>query len=49
MSSVAGTTRDAIDTEFESDGERYAIIDTAGMRKREKFTKKLKNTVCSGH
>ena len=40
VSDVAGTTRDAIDTEFESDGERYAIIDTAGMRKRGKVYEK---------
>ena len=36
VSDVAGTTRDAIDTPFESDGQRYVIIDTAGMRKRGK-------------
>ncbi|WP_458121969.1 ribosome biogenesis GTPase Der [Paenibacillus sp. Z6-24] len=36
VSSVAGTTRDAIDTPFERDGQRYVLIDTAGMRKRGK-------------
>lgn len=36
VSDVAGTTRDAIDTPFERDGQEYAIIDTAGMRKRGK-------------
>lgn len=36
VSEVAGTTRDAIDTPFERDGQRYVIIDTAGMRKRGK-------------
>ena len=36
VSDVAGTTRDAIDTTFERDGQEYAIIDTAGMRKRGK-------------
>lgn len=36
VSDVAGTTRDAIDTPFEQDGQRYVIIDTAGMRKRGK-------------
>ncbi|MFD1885098.1 ribosome biogenesis GTPase Der [Paenibacillus wenxiniae] len=36
VSNVAGTTRDAIDTPFEKDGQRYVLIDTAGMRKRGK-------------
>lgn len=36
VSNVAGTTRDAIDTPFEKDGQQYVIIDTAGMRKRGK-------------
>ncbi|UHA72947.1 ribosome biogenesis GTPase Der [Paenibacillus sp. 481] len=36
VSDVAGTTRDAIDTPFEKDGQKFVIIDTAGMRKRGK-------------
>ncbi|MBO8163026.1 MAG: ribosome biogenesis GTPase Der [Brevibacillus sp.] len=36
VSEVAGTTRDAIDTPFEWDGQRYVLVDTAGMRKRGK-------------
>lgn len=36
VSEMAGTTRDAIDTPFEKDGQRYVLIDTAGMRKRGK-------------
>lgn len=36
VSDVAGTTRDAIDTPFERDGQNYILIDTAGMRKRGK-------------
>ncbi|CAM3571308.1 ribosome biogenesis GTPase Der [Marinicrinis lubricantis] len=36
VSDQAGTTRDAVDTPFERDGQRYVIIDTAGMRKRGK-------------
>lgn len=36
VSNQAGTTRDAIDTPFEKDGQAYVIIDTAGMRKRGK-------------
>ncbi len=36
VSSVAGTTRDAIDTEFNYNNEKYIVIDTAGMRKKGK-------------
>lgn len=37
VSDIAGTTRDAIDTKFESaDGKEFVIIDTAGIRKRGK-------------
>lgn len=36
VSDVAGTTRDAIDTPFEWEGQKYVLIDTAGMRKRGK-------------
>ncbi|MGF9905013.1 ribosome biogenesis GTPase Der [Brevibacillus porteri] len=36
VSDVAGTTRDAIDTPFERDGQSYILVDTAGMRKRGK-------------
>lgn len=35
VSDVAGTTRDAIDTELIKDGKKYILIDTAGMRKRK--------------
>ncbi len=34
VSSVAGTTRDAIDTPFTYDGQKYILIDTAGMRRK---------------
>ncbi len=34
VSNEAGTTRDAIDTTIERDGQTYVFIDTAGMRKR---------------
>lgn len=37
VSDVAGTTRDAIDTPFKSNGKDYVVIDTAGMRKRGKI------------
>jgi GTPase len=36
VSSLAGTTRDAVDTPYTKDGQEYVIIDTAGMRKRGK-------------
>jgi len=36
VSSQAGTTRDAVDTPFAREGQRYVLIDTAGMRKRGK-------------
>lgn len=36
VSDIAGTTRDAIDTPFEFDGQKYVLIDTAGMRRRGK-------------
>ncbi len=36
VSNVAGTTRDAIDTEYSYDGQDYVLIDTAGMRKKRK-------------
>lgn len=36
VSDQAGTTRDAIDTPFVKDGQKFVLIDTAGMRKRGK-------------
>ncbi|HIX42132.1 GTP-binding protein Der [Kurthia sp. 3B1D] len=36
VSDVAGTTRDAIDSPYEYNGQEYVIIDTAGMRKKGK-------------
>ncbi|MCD8049469.1 MAG: ribosome biogenesis GTPase Der [Clostridia bacterium] len=37
VSSIPGTTRDAVDTKLEKDGKTYTFIDTAGMRKRGKI------------
>ncbi|MDO4797395.1 MAG: ribosome biogenesis GTPase Der [Coriobacteriales bacterium] len=34
VSDVAGTTRDAVDVVVEQDGQRYRLVDTAGMRKK---------------
>ncbi len=36
VSDVAGTTRDAIDTEVEVDGRRIILVDTAGLRRKSK-------------
>jgi len=36
VSDIAGTTRDAVDTEFRYEGEDYVVIDTAGLRKKGK-------------
>ena len=36
VSNIPGTTRDAIDTPFERNGQRYVIVDTAGMRRKSK-------------
>ena len=34
VSDIAGTTRDAIDTEFTYDKKKYILVDTAGLRKK---------------
>jgi GTP-binding protein len=34
VSEIPGTTRDAIDTEVEHDGQRIVLVDTAGIRRR---------------
>lgn len=33
---IAGTTRDAVDTPFELEGQKYILIDTAGLRRKYK-------------
>ena len=37
-SEIAGTTRDAIDTEFEYEGDKFVLTDTAGLRKKARVT-----------
>ena len=34
VSDVAGTTRDAIETDFVCNGQKYTLIDTAGLRRK---------------
>ncbi len=41
VSNVPGTTRDAIDTRFERDGQSYIFIDTAGIRRKAKVDEKI--------
>ena len=37
VSDIAGTTRDAIDTEVRRNGHEYVFIDTAGLRRKSKI------------
>ena len=41
VSDIAGTTRDAIDTEFENETGKYVLIDTAGVRKKSKIKESI--------
>mgnify|MGYP000268887306 FL=1 len=41
VSNIAGTTRDAIDTEIVHDGKEYIFIDTAGLRRKNKIKEEL--------
>ncbi|HBM75179.1 MAG TPA: ribosome biogenesis GTPase Der [Clostridiaceae bacterium] len=38
VSDIPGTTRDAVDTPMEVNGERYILIDTAGIRRKSKVS-----------
>ena len=41
VSSIAGTTRDAIDTEYQNKYGKYVLIDTAGIRKKSKVKESI--------
>ena len=41
VSNIAGTTRDAIDSEFENEKGKYIFIDTAGIRKKNKVKESI--------
>lgn len=41
VSSIAGTTRDSVDTPFTYHGQNMVVIDTAGMRKKGKVYEKI--------
>ena len=41
VSDIAGTTRDAVDTEIVHNGTEYVFIDTAGLRRKSKIKEEL--------
>ena len=41
VSDIAGTTRDAIDTRIKHNGKDYVLIDTAGLRRKNKIKEDL--------
>ena len=41
VSNIAGTTRDAIDSEFENEFGKYTFIDTAGVRRKAKVNESI--------
>lgn len=41
VSNIPGTTRDAIDTPIEVEGQKYVFIDTAGMRRKSKIKEEI--------
>ena len=41
VSDIAGTTRDAIDTDIKYNGREYVFIDTAGLRRKNKIKEEL--------
>ncbi len=43
VSEIAGTTRDAVDTEITYKGKQYVLIDTAGLRRKNKIKENLEH------
>ena len=43
VSDIAGTTRDAVDTEVTYNGKEYVLIDTAGVRRKNKIKEELEH------
>ena len=41
VSDIAGTTRDAIDTDIKYNGREYVFIDTAGLRRKNKIKEEI--------
>ncbi len=41
VSDIAGTTRDAVDTEVRFNGQEYVFIDTAGIRRKSKIKEEI--------
>ncbi len=41
VSDIAGTTRDAVDTEVKFNGQEYVFIDTAGIRRKSKIKEEI--------
>jgi len=41
VSDIPGTTRDAVDTHFEHDGNEFLFIDTAGLRKKSRIKENI--------
>jgi len=43
VSDIAGTTRDAVDTDVTYNGKEYVFIDTAGLRRKNKIKEELEH------
>ncbi|MCL2461298.1 MAG: ribosome biogenesis GTPase Der [Defluviitaleaceae bacterium] len=41
VSDIPGTTRDSVDSPFVKDGQKYVLIDTAGMRRKSKIKENI--------
>lgn len=43
VSDISGTTRDSINSKVKYEGEEFILVDTAGIRKKQKLTGVWKN------